>query len=61
MAFLKEKTPKKEYILPPFSKGGPGGINRRLVIPLNPPLKKGDFKSAFSRVGQNNCHTNNEG
>ena len=29
--------------LPPFSKGGQGGLYKRLIIPLNPPLKKGDL------------------
>ena len=28
---------------PPFLKGGKGGLNKRLIIPLNPPLEKGDF------------------
>jgi hypothetical protein len=29
---------------PPFLKGGKGGLHNHLIIPLNPPLKKGDFK-----------------
>jgi hypothetical protein len=29
--------------LPPFLKGGQGGLNNCLIIPLNPPLKKGDL------------------
>jgi len=29
--------------LSPFSKGGQGGLNKRLIIPLNPPLEKGDL------------------
>jgi hypothetical protein len=29
---------------PPFLKGGKGGLNNRLIIPLNPSLRKGDFK-----------------
>jgi hypothetical protein len=34
---IKAKTP-------PFRKGGLGGIlNKCLKIPLNPPLRKGDF------------------
>jgi hypothetical protein len=33
--------------LPPFSKGGQGGLNNRLIIPLNPPLEKGDLKFPF--------------
>ena len=32
---------------PPFSKGGQGGLIERLIIPLNPPLGKGDFKPPF--------------
>ena len=32
---------------PPFSKGGQGGLIKRLIIPLNPPLRKGDFKPPF--------------
>jgi hypothetical protein len=28
-------------------KGGQGGINKRLIIPLNPPLEKGDLKFRF--------------
>ena len=33
--------------IPPFLKGGPGGIrNNSLIIPLNPPLEKGDFLKA---------------
>jgi hypothetical protein len=32
---------------PPFSKGGQGGLNKGLIIPLNPPLKKGDLKPPF--------------
>src|SRR4030042_2919153 len=35
-------------LIPPFSKGGSGGILsawEKSKIPLNPPLKKGDFKS----------------
>ena len=33
---------------PPFFKGGQGGLNKRLIIPLNPPLGKGDLKPQFS-------------
>ena len=48
-AFGLEHPPTEEKVsislnLPPFSKGGSGGINQRLLIPLNPPLRKGDFK-----------------
>ena len=32
---------------PPLSKGGQGGLNKRLIIPLNPPLGKGDLKPPF--------------
>ena len=35
--------------LPPFSQGGQGGLNNRLIIPLNPPLRKGDFKASAPR------------
>jgi hypothetical protein len=31
-------------VSPPFFKGGQGGLNRHLVIPLNPPLKKEGLK-----------------
>jgi hypothetical protein len=51
-----KKTPIKASILPPFFKGGQGGLYNRLIIPLNPPLGKGDFKRAFGRSGQDNCH-----
>jgi len=30
-----------------FLKGGQGGLNKRLIIPLNPPLVKGDLKPPF--------------
>jgi hypothetical protein len=33
---------------PPFSKGGQGGLDKPLIIPLNPPLGKGDLKTSFS-------------
>ena len=33
--------------LPPFSNGGQGGLNNHLIIPLNPPLEKGDLKPPF--------------
>jgi hypothetical protein len=32
---------EKNY--PPFSKGGQGGLCIALILPLNHPLKKGDF------------------
>jgi len=32
---------------PPFLKGGQGGISKRLLIPLNPPLGKVDLKPPF--------------
>jgi hypothetical protein len=35
---------------PPFSKGGQGGLNKRLIIPLNPPLEQGDFKTTFPNI-----------
>jgi hypothetical protein len=35
---------------PPFSKGGQGGLNKRLIIPLNPPLKKGDFTQSVFKI-----------
>jgi hypothetical protein len=35
-----------ERITPLFSRGA-GGLNKRLKIPLNPPLKKGDLKFPF--------------
>jgi Transposase DDE domain len=41
-----------EREIPPFRKGGPGGIlDNLLKIPLNPPLEKGDFDgiSALSK------------
>src|SRR5262245_39671349 len=31
-----------ESSVPPFEKGGPGGISGALKIPLNPPFSKGD-------------------
>ena len=37
---------------PPFLNGGQGGLARHLVIPLNPPLEKGDFRLAAERSGQ---------
>jgi len=37
---------------PPFLKGGQGGLNKGLIIPLNPPLEKGDLKSPFPTL---NC------
>jgi hypothetical protein len=39
------------FFLPPFSKGGQGGLNKRLIIPLNPPLKKGDLKHPAFKIG----------
>jgi hypothetical protein len=43
---------------PPFSKGGQGGgLYNRLIIPLNPPLEKADFKTAFKRPRQIICRT----
>gem|GEM_PF-6461885 len=32
-------------ITPPFFKGELGGLYNRLIIPLNPPLEKGDLKN----------------
>ncbi len=32
---------------PPFLKGGQGGFNKRLIIPLNSPLKRGNLKLPF--------------
>ena len=32
--------------VPPFEKGGQGGIYRAHEIPLNPPFLKGDFLAA---------------
>jgi hypothetical protein len=32
---------------PPFLKGGQGGLNNRLIIPLNPPFRKGGLKPRF--------------
>jgi hypothetical protein len=43
----KGKAPIKTSILPPFFKGGQGGLYKPLIIPLNPPLEKGDFIMAF--------------
>ena len=58
MIFLnEEKAPIKANILPPFFKGGQGGLYNRLIIPLNPPLEKGDFKTAFKGPNQINCRT----
>jgi hypothetical protein len=37
-------TIKIGIFYPPFLKGGKGGLNNRLIIPLNPPLEKGDLK-----------------
>jgi hypothetical protein len=54
---LRKKAPIKASILPPFFKGGEGGLYKHLIIPLNPPLEKGDFKRAFRKFDQNNCHT----
>jgi hypothetical protein len=39
------------HLYPPFLKGGKGGLNKRLIIPLNPPLRKGDLKLQASRLG----------
>jgi hypothetical protein len=33
----------KSGFSPPFSKGSKGKLDKRSIIPLNPPLKKGDF------------------
>ena len=46
-----EKAPIKARNLPPFFKGGQGGLYNHLIIPLNPPLEKGDFKKAFVGLG----------
>jgi hypothetical protein len=46
----------KTAIFPLFSKGGQGGLNNRLIIPLNPPLGKGDFKTDV-QFGLHKCHT----
>jgi len=40
---------------PLFSKGGQGGLDNRLIIPLNPPLGKGDLKPPDVIV-TNNSH-----
>jgi hypothetical protein len=48
---LNEEGPIKARTLPPFFKGGQGGLYNRLIIPLNPPLEKGDFKTAFVGPG----------
>ena len=47
-----EKAAIKDSILPPFFKGGQGGLYNHSIIPLNPPLEKGDFKAALGRNGR---------
>jgi len=38
----------KIKVITPFPKGGPGGIIiNPLIIPLNPPLEKGDVKKSL--------------
>jgi hypothetical protein len=34
----------KQGKIPPILKGGKGGLVKRLIIPLDPPLVKGDLK-----------------
>jgi hypothetical protein len=49
-------TRNKKYpnYYPPFLKGGQGGLYKRLIIPLNPPLEKGDFLRGFgTHMGDN--------
>jgi hypothetical protein len=48
---FEEKAAIKAGILPPFFKGGQGGLYKHPIIPLNSPLKKGDFKTALGRNG----------
>ncbi len=36
--------------LPPFLKGGRGDYNNLKIIPLNPPLEKGDLKTALRKA-----------
>ena len=40
---LEQNGGKITAIFPPFLKGGQGGLCKALIIPLNPPLEKGDF------------------
>ena len=43
---------------PPFSQGRQGGLNKCLIIPLNPPLNQGDLKLPFPslhRLRKNLC------
>jgi hypothetical protein len=35
---------------PPFLKGGQGGLNKHLIIPLNLPLEKGEEELVISRL-----------
>jgi hypothetical protein len=53
MVFLfKKKAPINASILPPFFKGGQGGLRNRFIIPLNPPLGKGDLKEFLGGPGK---------
>jgi hypothetical protein len=42
-----------------FLKGGGGIRNNSLIIPLNPPLKKGDLKKVSGKSPQYIYHINN--
>jgi hypothetical protein len=44
MGFIINMAFQSKLFYPPFLKGGKGGLNKCLIIPLNPPLKKGDLK-----------------
>ncbi len=46
----------KAQILPPFLKGGGGGISlKSLKIPLNPPFLKGDLKETVLKLMTLRC------
>jgi hypothetical protein len=47
---------KSGGFLPPFLKGGKGGLNKCPIIPLNTPLKKGDLKHPECKIWFVLCH-----
>ena len=46
LGFVNARYFPRGFNFPPFLKGGQGGLDKRLIIPLNPPLEKGDFSTS---------------
>jgi hypothetical protein len=48
---MADEVKEARGFYPPFLKGGKGGLNNHLIIPLNPPLGKGDLDFPILALG----------